>query len=132
MQESILLGSAKELPESDADYGYVSSIASRAVEDVLQEENNSSPKPVAKTSSFYVVVGTSLAGMVALYLTNKGAISSTQTGMATDILSAAITFGIAWVVGKFVEARGNVSVAKVHLAEQQVALRAALENKQNG
>jgi hypothetical protein len=127
--ENTLLGSAKELPESDVDYGYVSSVASKTVEDAVKEEDSTSPKPASKTSAFYAMIGTSIAGIVALVLVNKGFIGASQSGMATELMSGAITLGIAWIVGKFIEARGKVSVAKVQLQQQQLALKLVEEHE---
>jgi hypothetical protein len=130
---SELLGQAVQLPENDADYGYVSSVASRNVEDVINEENSTKPKPVFKTSSFITTIGASLAGMLVLILVNKGVIGSNQGSEATMFLTPAVTLAIGWIIGKFVEARGKVSVEKVRATQQlqQAKLTLEYERQQN-
>jgi hypothetical protein len=126
----VLSGDAKQLPESDVDYGHVSSVVSKTVEDEIKEEETFQPKPVTQTSSFYATAGASIAGVLALVLVNKGIIGAGQSYAATEVMSGAITIGLAWIVGKFVEARGKVSVAKVQAAQQTMALKMSMEYEQ--
>jgi hypothetical protein len=124
---SELLGFTAQLPVDDVDATFNSNVASEIVKAVIEEEAPSGPKPVTKTSSFYTLVGSLLASIAVVWLVNKGVLTKDTAGAATEQLSGLFTgivfLGAAYVAGKFVEARGKVSEAKV-LAATQLQLAA--------
>jgi hypothetical protein len=116
------------LPTDDIDSHHDTKLISDEVAGTKSVESDDEViKPVTQTSSFYTLIASTLAGVAALWLVNKGIIGpemkTTATESMTLLFSTAIVLGMAWISGKFVESRGKVSVAKLQLAMQREALK---------
>lgn len=117
------------LPADDIDSRHDTKLISEEVKKTksAEKEDEEVVKPVTSTSSFYTLIASTLAGLVALWMVNKGIIGSEMKTVATESLtllfSTSIIVGMAWISGKFIEARGKVSVAKLQLVTQRLAMR---------
>jgi hypothetical protein len=109
------------LPQEDIDSAYNTEEASALVDQEFASRKNLTPKKATKTTSFYMVLGTVLAGVVVTFLIGAGIIPEDMKDSSTQVFAAIIAGSIAWVIGKFVESRGQVAVAKVQ-ATAELAL----------
>jgi hypothetical protein len=97
---------------SDIDSQYSAADVSAKVEAELETQ----PKSATKTTSFYVLIATVLAGVIVTTLISMGWIPAEMKDSSVATFGAVIAGAMAWVAGKFIEGRSAVSVVKAQAA----------------
>ncbi len=93
---------------TDIDFKYNADEVSLKVEAELETQ----PKAATKTTSFYVLIATVLAGVIVTTLISMGWIPDEMKDNSIATFGAVIAGAIAWVAGKFIDGRSAVSVVK--------------------
>jgi hypothetical protein len=108
------------LKETDIDLNY----SAEEISGKVEEEMNMQPKAATKTSSFYVMIATILAGIIVTLLISSGIITEDQSETVKAGLTVVIGGGIAYIVGKYIDGRSKVSQIKA-----EAAMAMAIEEK---
>jgi hypothetical protein len=100
------------LPEDDVDSQHVTEDVSTEVEKEMETE----PKPATRTTSFYTMIAFALAGIIVTFLIGKGWLPVDMHDQGVQVFAGMIGLAIAWVSGKYIEGRSQVSAIKAQIA----------------